>query len=852
MQCDVSALRAKLSTERAALGQTFLVAPDPRVYFAAHTRLIDRALCRLFRCVRLPDGTSLVAIGGYGRREQYPRSDVDLLILLPQPPGPAERELLEPFINALYSLGLDLSPTIRALDQCVEDAEADLALQTALLENRFLCGRRELLHRLSDVLRARLDATAFFDAKRREQAMRHHRFQDSPFHLEPNLKEAPGGLRDLHLLRWVTRAGILGDTWRDLAQTGLITDLEAATLSRLERFLQQLRIRLHMLSSRKNDCLRFELQMEIAAQLGTRPAGSRSSDEVFMQRYYRVAQTLTQLGDVLLQNIAVALSPSLAVATPDVAIDARFTAKGELLDINTPDLFERDPGAVFESFLVLGQHPELQGPSTALRRALWHARRLIDARFRRDPENCQRFLAILQQPRGLVHALRWMNQFGLLAAYLPPFRRIVGQMQHDHYHIYTVDQHTLRVIRNLRRFTMIEFTHEFPFCSRLMAGFERPWLLYIAALFHDIAKGRGGDHSRLGKREALRFCRAHALDPDDTVLVAFLVEHHLAMSKVSQREDPGDPKVIYAFSRLVRSERRLTGLYLLTVADIRGTNPAVWNAWKEKLLNELFHSTVRVLRGAARLPPDELEVKRGEVLQRLILWGFSSRVHQALWRQLDTGYFLRHDANAIAWHTRTLHYRVTETTPVVKARLSPLGEGIDVLVYCPDQPELFARLCGFFAVLRFSVVEAKIYTTRHGYALDTFLVVAADRKPIWPSMMTVIEEELRTRLSLGGALPALLRHLVPRRLQVFPVQLEVTTRLDDTGRAHVLTLSAADRPGLLYAVARVLARHAINVLSAKIITLGDRAEDVFVVEGEALRRPDTALQLEAELLQALR
>ncbi len=852
MQTDVSDLRAWLQRASAEEGAAFLASPDSRRYLAAQTQLIDQALCAVFQRARLPEGTALVAIGGYGRREQYPRSDVDLLILLPDPVAAAEVELLQSFVNTLYGLGLDLSPMIRTLEQCIEDAGVDLALQTALLEKRYLCGSRLVLQRLAEVLGARLDAVAFFDAKRREQALRHHRFQDSPFHLEPNIKEAPGGLRDLHLLRWVTRASGLGVAWRELAQNGLITGLEAATLQRLERFLQQLRIRLHMLSPRKNDCLRFELQAELAAQYGVRPAGSRRSDEIFMQRYYRSAQTLTQLNDVLLQNIAAALVPGATAAVPQSPIDARFSASGELLDLRAPDIFEREPGAVFESFVLLAQHPELQGLSAVLRRALWNARRRIDARFRQQPENRQRFLEILQQPRGVVHALRWMYQYGILAAYLPSFRRIVGQMQHDHYHIYTVDQHTLRVIRNLRRFAMVEFAHEFPFCSRLMAGFERPWLLYIAALFHDIAKGRGGDHSRLGRRDALAFCRSHGLDPQDTALVAFLVEHHLAMSAVSQRQDLGDSRVIKTFARLVRSERRLTALYLFTVADIRGTNPAVWSAWKEKLLDELFHATLRVLRGDARQAPDELDTKRAEVLQRLTLWGFSSRAHLAFWRQLDTAYFLRHDANAIAWHTRTLHYRVTDTAPAVKARLSPLGEGIEVLVYCPDQPELFARLCGFFAALRYTVVEAKIYTTRHGYALDIFLVMTADRQPLWPSMMTVIEEELRVRLTLGGPLPAVPRHLVPRRLQVFPVQPEINTRPDDTGRHHVLTLSAADRPGLLYAVARVLAGHGISVLSAKIITLGQRAEDRFVIEGEILQRPEGLLQIESELLAVLR
>jgi [protein-PII] uridylyltransferase len=444
-----------------------------------------------------------------------------------------------------------------------------------------------------------------------------------------------------------------------------------------------------------------------------------------------------------------------------------------------------------------------------------------------------------------------MNQYGILGRYLPEFGRIVGQMQHDLFHVYTVDQHILMVVRNLRRFTMPEFAHEFPLCSQLMNGFERRWLLYVAALYHDIAKGRGGDHSELGMRDVRAFCRRHGLSREDTELAAFLVEHHLSMSGSAQKQDVHDPEVVRAFAELVGSERRLVALYLLTVADIRGTSPKVWNAWKAKLLEDLFRAARRVLAGDAPALDAALAEKQEEAARLLRLYALSDEVKDRFWAQLDTPYFLRHDAQEIAWQTRNLHYRVDAAAPVVKARLAPIGEGLQVMIYGPDRESLFARICGYFERAGFNIAEAKVHTTRHGYALDTFLVMGQGPGAHYRDMLLQIEKELAEEVDARAPLPPPRGGRLSRRARHFPVSPVVDLRPDERGAYQVLSIVASDRPGLLYAVARTLAQHGVSVHTAKINTLGDRAEDVFLVSGEALQRPRQVLQLEQQLLREL-
>ena len=510
------------------------------------------------------------------------------------------------------------------------------------------------------------------------------------------------------------------------------------------------------------------------------------------------------------------------------------------------DIFDEDGGGKWQ------QHREVKGLGARTLRALWHARRLVNAQFRQDPGNRALFIEILRQPMGITRALRRMNLAGVLGLYIPAFGRIVGRMQHDLFHVYTVDEHILMVVRNLRRFAIAERAHEFPLCSRLMSGFERPHVLYLAGLFHDIAKGRGGDHSLLGKADAIRFCKAHGLDADDTGMVAWLVEHHLTMSATAQKQDLSDPDVIRRFGELVGNDRRLVALYLLTVADIRGTSPKVWNAWKAKLLEDLFRAARRYFGGAPTPVSGSVQDTKDRVLRKLRAYALPDGVEHKLWAKLSDPYFLRHDPGEIAWHTRLLNHRVDGPDALVRARLSPIGEGLQVLVYSPDRPNLFAQVCSFFEKISFTIVEARIYTTRHGYALDTFQVLdPSNARSHYRDLMNFIEHELAERLAANAPPSAPTTSRVPRQLKAFPLAPEVTIHPDERGSACYLSLIAGDRPGLLSRVARVLADHGINVQSAKINTLGARAEDTFLIDGEALKDTKKVVRLEAELIKEL-
>jgi [protein-PII] uridylyltransferase len=846
---EVAPCRERLALERARLRAEYDESRDAGRYLRGHRSAVDAALRELWRGAALPRALALVAVGGYGRGELYPRSDVDVLILLPGPLAAAEEQAIERFVGHLWDVGIELGHSVRTADQCVEEAAKDITVQTALLEARLLGGSRTAFNEFRKVLRSGFDPQAFFKAKRLEQEQRHEKYQDSPYSLEPNLKEAPGGLRDLHVILWVSRASGLGTDWRALAARGLITRQEALQLRRYAELLAQIRIRLHLLAGRREDRILFDYQSALAEAFQVAAIGAKRPSELFMQRYYRTAKAVTQLNTILLQNLGAAIFPASAAAP--VPLNERFQMVRELLDARDPQVFERDPHSILESFLLLQQHSELKGMTAPTLRALWRARMRIDSRFRRDPANRALFISLLQQPRGIVHELRRMNQYSILGRYLPAWGRIVGQMQHDLFHVYTVDQHILQVIRNVRRFTMVEFAHEYPLCSRLIANFERHWLLYVAAMFHDIAKGRGGDHSRLGMLDARRFCRAHAIAHDDVRLVEFLVEHHLAMSSVAQKKDLSDPDVIRDFAALVQTERRLVALYLLTVADIRGTSPKVWNAWKGKLLEDLFRLTRRVLRGDGVSYDVDVQTKQAEALRLLRLYALSDQVGERLWRELDVAYFLRHDPNEIAWQTRNLHFRVDSGQPVVKARLSPIGEGLQVMIYARDQPELFARICGYFESIGYSIADAKIHTTRHGYALDTFLVLGSGASPHYREMISLIEHDLAERLVRQAPLGPTSRGRVSRQLKHFPIMPEVHVRPDEKGTYHSLSITAGDRPGLLYAIALLFSKYRLDLHTAKIVTLGERAEDVFLVSGEALSNSRVMLQLEQELLEAL-
>ncbi len=811
----------------------------------AHAKLVDEHLRAAWRLLAMPPDLALVAVGGYGRGELYPKSDIDLLILLAGEPDAALQQRLQELVGLLWDIGLEVGHSIRTVAQCVAEA-SDVTVQTNLLEARLITGARPLFAEMCDTLAQHLDHRVFCLAKQKEQERRHARFYEADYNLEPNLKESPGGLRDLHTVLWISRAVGLGNSWREMARAGMITAQEALAIAHHEALLQTLRIRLHYLAGRREDRLLFDYQTALAEQMHIAATAARRSSEHLMQRYYRTKQAVLQLNAVLLQNLRARLFPEAGVAHP---LNTRFVSRDNLLEARDETLFEREPSSILESFLLMEQHPHLTGFSAPTLRALWRARRRMDAAFRRDARNRALFVDILRQPQGLTHALRRMNQHGILGRYLPAFGRIAGQMQHDLFHVYTVDEHILMVVRNLRRFTLEKHAHEHPLCSKLIKDFARPEVLYIAGLFHDIAKGRGGDHSLLGRADAVRFCKQHGLTREDTELVAWLVERHLAMSATAQKQDLSDQDVIAAFTAKVPNDRYLVALYLLTVADIRGTSPKVWNAWKGMLLEDLLHAARRYMVGGK--VADRVGEIRARAREQLNLHAIAPEVYELLWAQFDADYFLRHEPDEIAWHTRLLAYRANSATPVVKARLSRIEEGLQVMVYSPDQPYLFARICSFFARLHYNIMEAKIYTTQHGYALDSFLVMdTGNNNTPYRDVMNYIEYELAQKLSGPEALSAPHSGRISRQLKHFPIVPEVRMEADEKGR-FVISITAGDRPGLLARIAHVLARHHINLRSAKINTLGARAEDTFHIAGATLAQPDAVAALREELLRQI-
>ncbi|HEY1326144.1 MAG TPA: [protein-PII] uridylyltransferase [Casimicrobiaceae bacterium] len=847
----IAAWRDELRRGRAALRDQFFARPDTPTLLRAHARLIDRIVVDVWRELGVSSDLALMAVGGYGRGQLFPHSDVDVVVLLPLDHDADASAAVERFVMALWDIGLDPGHAVRSVAQCEAEMNADVTVRTSLLENRRLAGSRRLYGSFTHMFAANMDARAFHAAKTLEQQQRHLKYHDAAYNLEPNVKENPGGLRDLQTVIWIARAAGLGRTWRELARNGLMTAAEARGVSRQERLIGALRVRLHYLAERREDRLIFDQQAALARELGLADTPARLASEQLMQRYYRAAKLVRQMNTVLLQNLHARLNPA---ATEPMPVDAQFQRVDELLDIRDERLFERAPSAMLDAFLALQRDPELKGMSARTLRALVRNRHRIDARFRRDPGNRARFLQMFREPRGLTHALRRMNLYGLLGQYVPVFGRIVGQMQHDLFHVYTVDEHILMVIRNLRRFTEAQHAHEYPLCSRLIADFERPEVLYLAGLFHDIAKGRGGDHSTLGARDARRFCRAQGLGDEDADLVAWLVREHLTMSTTAQKQDITDPAVVRAFADRVGGERRLIALYLLTVADIRGTSPKVWNAWKAKLLEDLFHAARAELSGgsAARSIQDSVQARQLEAQRLLRLYAVRDGAEQALWKHLDTPYFQRHTADEIAWHARHLYWRVDGTKPVVKARLARGEAGVQVLAYLPDQRELFARICGFFGAAGLSILEAKVHTTRHDYALDTFVVHDPwNALASYRDTMPYIEYELTQRLADPHPVEPPAQGRISRQLRHFPLTPEVQIFADDKGTHYILEVVAGDRPGLLARIAYVLAKANINVASAKINTLGERAEDVFLIDGARLHDEQALLRLETALYEQL-
>ncbi|NYT64831.1 [protein-PII] uridylyltransferase [Alcaligenaceae bacterium] len=852
----ILALRSQLlQRKHNAIGQ-FRNHLRPDTLLATLSRSVDQALRALVKIHPLPVGASMAAVGGYGRGELYPYSDVDVLILLRQPPGPQDTAAIEALVAAIWDLGIEPGHSVRTISDCQTLAASDITVETSLSESRWLAGDQNLLSELHSTMRKQLDPTRYFLAKRTEMELRHARHQNTPYALEPNCKEAPGGLRDVQVLLWLAHAAGLGRTWGDIASSDLITPAEFRALKRAELAFKRLRIELHLLTERREDRVLFDLQPALAKIYGFQASNNRQASELLMQRYYWAARVVSQMNAIIMLSLEEVLFPS--PPGPNITIDNDFQLVNGRLNTRWPDGFARNPTLLFRAFLL----PETSQPAPKMSaqtlRAMWHARRYIDPQFRRNPINHHHFIQIFQLKDGLMPALRQLTMFNILPRYLPVFRRIVGQMQHDLFHAYTVDQHILMVIEKLYEYTQLDSIQDFPLAHRIATQLPNYWLLYIAAFFHDIAKGQGGDHSTLGSVEARRFCKQHGLEKSDTNLIVFLVEQHLTMSLTAQKRDLSDPQVIHEFARNVQNQYQLDALYVLTVADIRGTSPKVWNSWKGKLLEDLYQRTTLALTQAQPDSDAALAQRTLAAMKKIHQLGISDADRHALWQHLNADYFMRHEPNDIAWHTQQLYDKVTSSQPIVKTRVVGKNEALQIMVYTPDRNDLFVSICRYFDHHALSIQDARIYTTHHGWALDSFIALLPRHEKNYQAHAHLVEHELKDELlttqisyQTNQQLTTLSRRDSSRRSRLFPMTPEVQLTPDVRPGHWNLTITAADRPGLLHSLARRFASHGVSLEMAKILTLGERVEDIFLLHGSALQDNAIRLQFELSILAAL-
>jgi len=813
----------------------------------AHALAVDDVLIQQWHRHNLhKQPLTLLAVGGYGRFELFPHSDVDIL-LLHDGADVESMAGIEAFLSEAWDLGFEIGHSVRSVEDCIAQAEADITVATSILERRVIVGAADIPRQLDQRWQQTFDVDHFVKAKRFEQQQRYVRFEDTAYNLEPNIKESPGGLRDIQMVLWLARAITGASSLEALVAQGYINRHECDGLSEAYRQIKFLRARLHLLAHRREDRLVFELQNSLAEALGITAAAGLRASEVLMKRYYQSARQLRLFNDILIDALT---SDRNARQTP--ILGTPFSARDGKLDLITRGS-NLSALETLQAFQILHRDRTHQGFTPELRRAILRAVDVLpDGAF--GTNDCRALcLDFLRGGHGVYHALKAMSELGVLGELVPPWARIVGQMQHDLFHVYTVDQHILMVLRNMRRFADPVHSHEYPLCSQLMQEFPEREVLYLACVFHDIAKGRGGDHSQLGMMDAREYCAMIGLSPENVEFVAWLVEHHLTMSSFAQKRDIADPTVVREFAQLVGNEKHLLALYLLTVADIRGTSPKVWNNWKARLLEQLFRSTRWHFNSTGESSVfDVLADRLVEARRLLALYAINVERAEKFWRTLDSVYLQRHSADEIAWHARNLFYRVDTEKPVVRTRLMPSGEGLQIMVYVKDRAELFARIMNVFARLNFSVLDARVHTAKTGYALDTFTVVNPGSVSVaYRDVTQLVEHSLIEVLTGDKALPRTLLGKPTRQQRHFPITPLIEITGDEQGHRFVLEIVAADRTGLLARIAEVLSKRGISIQTARVNTLGARAEDVFVVSGGRLAEETTRITLETELAEAL-
>ena len=834
----IPAFRATLSWGRERLLSLFHDGQAAESLVRARAHLVDEVLREAW-ARHLPAGATgiaLVAVGGYGRGELLPASDIDILLLHDGTSLDQLKRPLEELTAFFWDIGLEVGSSVRSLDECVTEAAKDITVITNLMEARFLTGDQALFGAMQERLTPVhvWPVAEFFRAKKAEQLARYRKYDDTGYKLEPNVKESPGGLRDIHTIGWVAKRHFGAGTLAELRDHGFLTKQECDELFAGQDLLWRVRFALHMITGRREDRLLFDHQVKVASLFGyvnTDPQSPNQAVEQFMQLYYRTIKSLSCLNDMLLQLFEEAILHPLPDAEVKV-INSRFQIRNGYLEARHDDVFRKDPEALIEIFLLMQQHSGLEGIRAQTVRLILRDSRLMSDEVRNDVRARSLFIEMFRERRGLTRNLRRMNRYGVLGRYLPAFGKIVGLMQYDLFHTLTVDEHTLYVVRNLRRFAMERFRHEMPFCSQLMDKIGKQDVLYLAGFFHDMAKGRGGDHSEIGAEEARQFCLDHGLSHTDAELVAWLVKNHLVMSLTAQRADISDPQVIAEFTRKVGDGVHLDYLFLMTVADIRATNPALWNSWRESLLLDLYKSTRRTLERGVENPLRQEEMvdeTQSEAMALLAASGIDVSVADATWSRFGDEYFLRHSPEELAWHLPEILRAREEDLPLVLVA-NVGGRGTTVFVYMRDRDHLFALSTGVLARLGLNILDARIHTSADGFVLDSYVVIEGDGSPIQNAhRLEEIGLQLRKVLADPAVSKVEINRRIPHRLKHFNTPTTVYFSQDEARGRTILELVAADQPGLLSMIGRAFHKRGILLDAAKIGTIGERAEDVFFI-----------------------
>jgi [protein-PII] uridylyltransferase len=778
---------------------------------------------------------TLCAVGGYGRQEMFPYSDIDILLILPSEVCDEYQESLGAFFTFLWDIGLKLGYSVRSISQCVEVAKNDQTIMTSLLEIRQICGNSSLLKLLkNEISPDKIWASdKFFAAKMAEQQARYAKFHDTAYNLEPNVKECPGGLRDRQVIAWVFKRHYNAQTLKELIKYGFLPEEEYAELVKLLSVLWRIRYALHLLTGRAEDRLVFDYQRDLAEQFGFHSDNCEYNNDVeqFMQFYFKTVSGLERLNEMLLQLFDERFVPREHNEVR--RLDANFEIINGYLEAIDLQVFERNPLALLELFLILEQHEEIKGVRATTLRLIRKNLHLINNDFRTNKSANHLFIEAFRQPHGITNQLRRMNRYGILAAYLPEFTNIVARMQYDLFHIYTVDEHTLFVVRNLRRFTIDKHSDEFPFCNAVFQLIPKPELLYLAALFHDIAKGQNGDHSVLGEKIVREFCVQHDISMHDTNLIAWLVRNHLVMSTTAQRKDISDPDVIHAFAQIVGNTEYLNYLYLLTVADIRATNPELWNSWKDALLKELYSETHQVIRTGLPNPAalsERLAENKREARAELLKLGMNENMTEFAWRHASDEYFLRYSDDEIAWHTIAIAASNEHDLPLVLLRPQTQRGSAEVFIYMKNEGAIFSHATATLDQLGLTILDARIITTRDNYVLNSFLVLEQSGEAIADLCREVhICSSLRQNLLQNKVPKSKNIHRGSRQAKHFPIPTSVVFHADALNRYTIIELITTDHAGLLSKIGQAFVKQQIHLHNAKISTIGSRVEDRFYV-----------------------